>query len=429
MSSGLLRDGAIYTAANVLSAGVPFLLLPVLTRALEPQEYGAVVNFFMLVSLCNALAGLGVHSAVSVKWFSREGEDFPAYVGAAVVLAMLSTALCSGALAFAALAFANDLGLARWCWPLAAVFAGSLAIIGVRTTLWQSQRMALRAAGLQVTNAVVNISLSLFAVFALALGGAGRIAGAVLASVLCAGAAIALLRSAGDMRWSTAWRDILKLLRFGLPLIPHTLAGALMASADRFSVAGGLGVEALGVYGAAAQLGMAMNILGDAMVKALSPWMYRQMASPSGAGRLRVVAATYLLVPIWLILALTLWGVFALAAPLLLDKRYLAAIDLVPFFLLGGAMSSIYLNIAGLYFFTSKTEWLSTATVLSSASALVLAPLMVAKFGLRGAAFAYFLIQALQLVLSWLLSTRVQPMPWARPGMALRVLARSWHRR
>ena len=411
MRSGLLRDGAIYTVANVLSAGVPFLLLPVLTRALPPHDYGAVFNFFMLVSISNSLAGLGVHSAVSVKWFASGDGDFAAYVGAAVTLALLSTAVCAAVMLLFASFFANTLGLAWSFWPLAAVFAGAMVIVGVRTTLWQSQRMALQSAGFQVTTAIVNVGLSLIAVFFLAMGGAGRIVGAVVASVLCAAAAIVLLRSAGDMRWSVARPDTRNLLRFGLPLIPHSLAGALMASADRFSVAGNLGPDALGVYGAAAQIGMAMNVLGDAMVK------------------LRVVGATYLMVPAWLLLALALWGLFALLGPLLLDKRYLAALDLVPMFLLGGAMSSIYLSIAGLFFFTSKTEWLSMATVLSSASALVVAPLMASKYGVRGAAIAYLVIQTLQLALAWLLSTKVQPMPWGRPALALRVAIRGWGHR
>ena len=77
MASGLLRSSAIYGVANALSAGVPFLLLPILTRALAPSEYGVVVSFFLVVSLSTSLAGLNVHSAVSVKWFDRTGQDCP----------------------------------------------------------------------------------------------------------------------------------------------------------------------------------------------------------------------------------------------------------------------------------------------------------------------------------------------------------------
>ena len=71
----LLRSGAIYGLANVMAAGVPFLLLPVLTRALSPAEYGEVVSFFMLVSVSAALAGLSLHGAVGVRWLDASRGD------------------------------------------------------------------------------------------------------------------------------------------------------------------------------------------------------------------------------------------------------------------------------------------------------------------------------------------------------------------
>ncbi|MEO5844594.1 MAG: oligosaccharide flippase family protein [Caldimonas sp.] len=428
MSVVLLRAGLIYTVANVLSAGVPLLLLPILTRALSPAEYGEVVGFFILVSIAGSVAGLGVHSAVAVRWFSRREQDFPVFVGSAVWLAVLSTVVCAALLVAASVPLASRFGVPAADWPWAAVLAGATVIIGVRATLWQSQAKALRSALLQVIHAGTNVSLSLLAVFAFSLGAQGRIAGATLAGLCCAVAAVFLLRRSGDMHWATRRHDGAALLRFGLPLIPHSLAGAVLVSADRFSVAGVLGQEALGIYGAAAQLGMVMNVLGDALVKALTPWLYRQLAASSQFGALRVVALTYLLVPLWLIIALLLWLVISLAAPLLLGARYVAALDLLPMFLLGGAMASIYLNIAGLFFFTSKTEWLSGATALSSITAVLVAPALVAAYGLRGAALSYLAIQTLQLLLSWLLSTRIRPMPWKHPRLAARLLVRGWSR-
>jgi len=114
-----------------------------------------------------------------------------------------------------------------------------------------------------------------------------------------------------------------------------------------------------------------------------------------------------------------------LLGPALLGPRFQAAVGLSIFFLLGGAMSSIYLNIAGLFFFTSKNEWLSIATICSATIAVVLAIVLTKRFGAAGAAAAYLGAQTAQLALSWLLSTRVQPMPWHRPWLAVRALART----
>mgnify|MGYP006915286945 CR=1 FL=1 len=50
------------------------------------------------------------------------------------------------------------------------------------------------------------------------------------------------------------------LLRFGLPLVPHSLAGALMAGADRLVLTGAADAEATGEYFAAYQICAPMPI-------------------------------------------------------------------------------------------------------------------------------------------------------------------------
>jgi O-antigen/teichoic acid export membrane protein len=422
----LLRAGAIYGVANALSAAVPFLLLPVLTRALGPAEYGLVVGFFLLVNYASALAGLSVHSAISVGWFRRgPGDEFPALVGSALLVALVTTLACAALMTIVGAIWHETVGLPTWLWPAAALLAGTTAIAAIRPTLWQSQVKPMRSATFQVAMAVGNLGLSLVAVLALATGAAGRIGGALIATVVAALASVALLHAAGDARWQASPSAVRSLLRFGLPLAPHVLAGSLLATADRFTVSARLGADALGIYGAAAQLGMVMNMLGDTLVKVLSPWMYAQMAARFGRARLRIVGATYVLIPVWIAIALLLWAAMLVVGPALLGPRFQAAVGLSIFFLLGGAMSSIYLNIAGLFFFTSKNEWLSIATICSATIAVVLAIVLTKRFGAAGAAAAYLGAQTVQLALSWLLSTRVQPMPWHRPWLSVRALART----
>ena len=400
--------------------------MPVLTRALSPADYGMVINFFLLVTLSTSLAGLSVHGAVAVSWFQRNDMDFPRLVGTALALATASTLTCGLLLLGGALVLKLPFDLPSRFWFLAAINAGATVIVGVRAALWQSQGEALRAATLQVVAAVLNVGFSLVCVFVLSLGGEGRIYGSAAAAVLCASVATWLLFAKGDARWEAARIDLRKLLRFGVPLIPHALGSALLFTADRFSVSSLLGREAIGIYGTAAQIGMAMNILGDALVKAGSPWMFGQMATRSARGRLRVVGATYALIPVWMLIAVALWLALKATGSWVLGARYAAAIDLSLWFLMGGAVSAIYFNIAGLFFFTSKTEWLSLATLGTAAVAVVLAPLLARQFGLTGGALAFLIVQICALLTAWLLSVRIQPMPWHRPVLALRVLRGSW---
>ena len=421
MSSGFLRSGAIYAAANFLAAGVPFLLLPILTRALSPAAYGEVVSFFMIVPLCGALAGLSLHGAVGVRWLSQEKEDARGFTATAVALVGASTVVTATvAMLIGSLL---EIGLSPFQWGLAALLSGAMTIQSIRFVVWQSRSQALPAATLQVAASVSNILLSLIGVLVLGAGADGRIAGAVIAGVLIATVSVLYLRREGIRDGLTA-KAAKAQLRFGLPLLPHVAAGVLLTSADRFAVSAQLGSAALGIYGVASQIGLVMSVLADAATKAYTPSLYRQLGKDSLRGRLCIVGLTYLSIPFWLLLALAGWGVLLLCGEALLGKNYQPSLDLAIWFLLGGALNGIYLNVAALFFFTGRTEWISVSTVSAAILAMLLAPMATAYAGLRGAAAAYVLAQLFMLVLAWLLSLRVSPMPWRHPVAALRLFLR-----
>ena len=185
-----------------------------------------------------------------------------------------------------------------------------------------------------------------------------------------------------------------------------------------------MGAGLLGIYGVASQLGLVINVLADAVMKAYTPTMYRLLNRNSLRSRLRVVAFTYLSGPAWLSVALGIWALLWAFGGLLLGERFVQAIDLTIWFLLGGAVTGVYFNFAGLLFFSGRTEWISLATISASALAITMAPSAVAHFGLVGAAATYLMAQVMLLAVAWILSARVAPMPWNRPILALRVLAR-----
>ena len=420
-TSGFLRSGAIYAAANVLAAGVPFLLLPILTRALSPAQYGEVISFYMLVAVSASVAGLSLQAAVGVRWLDPSQGDPKEYTASAMLLVALTTAVAAALAAATAPWFGISLTPAACA--MAAVLAGANVVQGIRFAVWQSREQPLPAAALQVVSAALNVVLSVLAVLVLHWGGIGRIAGAVTAGVIVAAGCIVLLWH-GQAATHCRTADLKSLLRFGLPLAPHALAGALLANADRFAVSSELGTSALGIYGTAAQLGMVINVLADATTKAFSPKMYRLLSRNTTLTRLQLVGFAYLTVPIWLMTAGILWAVYSSVGAFVLGASYVEAIDLSIWFLLGGAVGGVYLTIAGLFFFTGKTEWISLATVMASLFALLVAPYAVSMAGTTGGGLTYLAAQLAMLICAWALSRRIHPMPWGHPALALRVLWR-----
>ncbi len=416
----VIHAGAIYAAGNVASAAIPFALLPLLTRVLAPAEFGHVVAFSLLATLCTPFAGLSIHGAVGVAWFNRPREEMPDFVGAAITVGITSLALTALTVA-AVLAAAPSLasGFSPFWGAVAAATAGANILLQCRLSLWQSQQRPVANAGVQFIAAALNVGLSLIGVLVLGLGGEGRNGGIALATFLMALTAIMLLFWSREARWSLRRDDVKSLLLFGVPLIPHGLAGVVIGTADRWIVSAQLGAQTLGIYGAGAQLGMVMALLADAFIKAYTPWLYGRLASANSDDKYSIVGAIYVSIPAFLAVAAAVGVTLHLASGLLLGPQYRAATVVLPWFMLGGAFSGIYLCTTNLFFFSGRTSLLSVVTLASATAGTLLTWMLASAFGVEGAAMGYATTQGLLALLVNVVASQSFDLPWPEPRRAL----------
>jgi|GEM_PF-1466907 len=424
----VFRAGAIYAGANVASAAVPFLLLPLLTRVLAPAEYGHIVAFTLLVTFCMPFAGLNVHSAIGVAWFSRPRDRIPAYNGTALILAIGTTLLVAPIAALIVTGMPSlvaDLP-APWA-AVAALTAGANVIFQSRLVLWQSQQQPFRNALLQVTASVLNVSLSLIAVLWLGWGAGGRNAGIALSAAVMASASLMLFIVSRDAVWSIRTDYLKQQIRYGLPLVPHVIAGVMLATVDRWMVSTHLGPKVLGIYGAGAQLGMVMTVLADAFVKAYNPWLYARLGSGGALDKLRVVGAIYVAAPAFLCLAAAVEVGLHWTSGLLLGSRYAEAVQTLPWFVLGGAFSGVYLCTSSIYFFQERTALLASSTVSAATVGIVAVWGLVSAFGVQGAAMGYAATQGILALFSTTIAMKNFDLPWLQPGRAITALLQGAH--
>lgn len=420
-----LQASAIYAVANIASAAVPFLLLPILTRALAPDDFGAVVAFSLLVMLCMPLAGVSVHSAVGVGWFNRPRDEIPQFNGAAIVVGMGTTLLTTGLLAAAVASFPPiGLGISPAWAATAALTAGATVLLQCRLVLWQSQARPFQYAALQFGSSAINVGLSLVAVLVLGMGGDGRNLSFALAAVASAVLAVGLLLGARDAVWCARRAHITFLFGYGVPLVPHVLAGVALGTADRWIVSAQFGTATLGFYGAAAQVGMVMATLVDAFVKAFNPWIYARLASPSCVDHQRATGAMYVAIPAFLAMGLVVGVALYWASTLLLGPRYHAASGLLPWFVLGGACSGIYLCTSGVFFFSGRTLLLSSITLTAATLGTAATWLLASRFGTEGAAMGYAATQALLALFANVAVRAHFDLPWREPIKVIGVWAR-----
>jgi len=422
----VLSAGAVYFAANAISAAVPVLLLPFLTRALDPADYAHVVSFALLVAFCQPLAGLGVHGALGVSWFKHPREEAAAYIGTGLSIAAASTLAVACAVTLVLLFTPAGLFDLDPLWGgAAALTAGSNVILQSRLVVWRSQAKPIPSAAMQIAASVLNVSISLAAVLALHWGGAGRNFGIASTTIAMAAASSWLFWRAGLLRWSPTRAQWRYFLAFGGPLIIHGLAAVVLTTTDRWSISFRLDATSLGIYGTGAQLGMAMSVLTDAFVKAYGPWVYGRLATGDRDAGMQVVGSIYLGIPGFLALGLLVGVVLVPATSLILGAQYHGAAAVVPWFLLGGAFNGVYVCTSVLFFQATKTSRLASITVASSIVGALTTWFLTGAFGLTGAAMGYASSQALLALGTTVAAMATFDLPWKNPRQSLAIASRS----
>ena len=412
--SSFFRNTSVYLLASILNASIPFLLLPVLTRYLEPAEYGQVAVFQVWVSLIGALCGLSVHGAANRKYFDYESPDVEigSFIGSCVTLLIISTA----ALTILVYPFHNIiielLGINElWLW-LGIPVAFSNFLIQLRLGQWQVRKKATFYGSFQISRSLFDMLLSLLLVVALALGVTGRLSGIV--STACIFGIIAVISLRYSKIISFSWRpDLMReALKFGVPLIPHILGAFLLLTVDRAIISAELGLSEAGIYMVAAQLSMAMSIMLEAVNKAFSPWLFERLKRNNNNEKRQIVKFSYGYSTFLLLIALVALFVGDEVLRFVAGEKYSAAGEIVGWLFLAQAFRGMYFLFTNYIFFEKRTGSIAKITVSFGVLHIGILYLFINQFGVIGAAYAMCISMFLQMLGTWYTASKIVKMPW-----------------
>ena len=408
----LFRSVGVYTASNLLSASIPFLLLPILTRYLSTTDYGIVAMFQVLTGVVGPFVGLSVQGAIARQYYERDRVDLPAYISSALLLLFGSSLVVAALLASLAGPIEALAGFPRdYLWAVLAYSVGQFFFLVV-LTLWQVRVKPFAYGLYQVLKTLLDAFLSIYFVVTLNLGWQGRIEGQVIALGVFALLGLVILARNGWLKPHVRLSYLQNALHFGLPLIPHTFGAWAIQMTDRLLVKNMVGLEQTGIYFAGVQIGMVVLILQDSFNKAWVPYFYERLKRGEPADKVKLVRFTY----VYDAVLLTGTLIFALSAPFLvrvfLGDAFAASGKFVLWIAIGYAFNGMYKMVSNYFFFAERTQPLAWLTFFTAVANLGFSYWLIKLNGAVGAAQGSALAFLLTFVLTWSLANRIYPMPW-----------------
>jgi len=424
--SGYLRrlatTGAAYTAASILSKLIAVALLPLYTRYLSPDDYGAAEVMFATVVAISIVVRFGLIEAV-MRFYYKDDED-PGRVVASTFAALfwLSTVA-----ALAALPLAGPISEALLDEPapdLARLAIGGLWVLTMHEYLLTLFRLEERARAFFLTtilNVLAAIGLTVVLVVVAGEGARGLLLGSYASGAAFVVALIVVHRHRLSLLFERAL--LLRLLRFGLPTMPAEVSLYLLNVIDRIIIVRTVGLAEAGLYSLAVKFAQAVNVLVRGFQLAWPPLAY-SIRDDEEARRfyatvvtLFVAGCTLVVTGMWLF---SRWIVRALA-----DPRYFDSYEAVGLISIAVTLYALYLVMVVILGRTGRTEFNLPAALGGLAVNVVLNLLLVPSLGIVGAGLALVASYLVVAGLMYRFTQRLFPIPyqWGRLARVVAVAA------
>ncbi len=413
----IIQKSFIYAFGNILRGLASFIMLPVYTRYLTPEDYGTIE--LISVALDLTLLLLGARVAVGIfKYYS----DAPSHKEKNQVI-ITALALMAGVhlLAVTIIALLNqpiahilgtsrDFGIALSVYAISAVFS---AMNEVFFSYLKILDRAFTYVGINLVKLVIQLGLNIYLIAYLQMNYWGVIWSAVISSALinCLFSAW-LLPSIG----LSANREYgKKLVQFSLPIIAASLAMYYITFSSRYYLQYFRDIDAVGIYALANKFGMMLFSLVATPFSEY--WSARQfdMARTEGASKLFGNVFFYMS----LILLGSATGLLALVEDfvhLSATPAYWAAIPVIPW--LAG---SYLLQAWGDYFrfgcfYANQNRFIIYASFATVIVITWLYLFLIPEQGALGAAKAIFTANAVRFFIIYIYGQRLFHMeiPWIR---------------
>ncbi|MFV0624652.1 lipopolysaccharide biosynthesis protein [Sphingomonas sp. ac-8] len=411
------RNFVIYLASSIAAGALPLVLMPFLTHALAPGEYGVMVTVTTVVALIGPLVNWATTAYIGVQYFKVPAELFPSTLSSVLILPIVNVAVLLAVFLLARGPMSAWLDIPPAWVAIIPVMSLLLFLPLMAQTILAMRDRAIGFAAIEISGAAINFVMTIAFVLWLGWGWEGRIVAAIVASTTLTAIALIWFVRRGFLRrhfMDDVFRDA---LRFGAGGVAHDLANNALRLGDRLLIVTLVGQAAVGTYAVAVQWTTIMLTVLTAFNRAWVPFLFRSLADDTPAARQRIVRYTYL---VWLGL-LAFWLLFTLATPigynLLVDQRYHGSIGAAFWLSLGLFFNGIYLTVVNYLFYLKKTHILACVTVCNLILNMSLAYGLIGIYGSVGAALAFAVTAFVVMVLTFGISQRLYPMPWLR-GLA-----------
>lgn len=407
----IIRNSFLYVLATGVSKGLPFLMLPLLTRFLSVEEFGVLGVAIAVVSILTIIMGFNPSLFVITKFYQIEKNK----IGLYIYNILLVSLVCSVVAILLFMCFPEVFiayGINQVMIVVLVLVSLSRVVFSMALAVLQMEKRALDYFRASILFSVLMAVFIYFLIVVFKTGWEGVLISELVAGIMLTVVALRFLSKDGYIKAEYQISVVEDFMRFSLPLIPHVLAFWIMSFIDRFFLVEMTDMETVGLYSTAYMLGLGMSLLHESIQRAWQPYFFEYLARDDIELKQRMVRYTWLYYAASIVVFFIYVEALRLFLPLLVGEEYLSSMEFIPLVVLGYTVLGMYRVVAGYLYHDGRTIMLAVVTILSALLNIMMNFVLIPLNGAIGAAQATLISFAFLFLVVKLIVVRSCDMPW-----------------
>ena len=382
----------LYLAGGAAQGGASFLLLPVLSVALDFEEFA---NLSLITASSAILQSFIAFNSVTypmVAYHERSEKltDLVVTFHSLMLISLLPISLVILLVNSASVLLFVNFGL------FIVFHAIGSVLLSFRLNMLQMAEKPLFYFLSQLVVAVFGLVLSIVLVKNAHLGLNGRLLGLMIPIFLVLGVLYLLDRPLIFLRNLSFDLDRLrKSFKFGVSFLTYKLIKQVRGHVDKFISVGFLGMADMAILAMALSVSIPIQLATVAVEKALTPTILKNMSIDDDRSLIKKISKPIMIViSTNMVLSLLCFVLVFWLGPYFIDEKYSASFSLIHWLIIGIFMQSVNSNIMTIYSKLRKGALLSNLAILHLFNHLVISVVFIRIFGIEGAAIGYMVSYA-----------------------------------
>jgi O-antigen/teichoic acid export membrane protein len=394
-----LKNSILYTLGSMMTPMIGFIMLPIYTNYLVPEEYGIMTTIQTIVGMLQLVFLLSLHGSVTRFFydFMDQPEKQKEYLGSIFAFVLIFSTTVASILLF----FSNSIGPILFktipthpYYHLLIGISWVSALFALPMALLRAQEKAGLFVCLNIIKAIVEIAIASYLLIVKGLGVQGVLISQLIVTIIVN--IIMYLIQFRYIKMSMNLTYIKQSLMFSIPLLPHVASSWIIKSSDRIILEKFVDITQVGIYALAAQVSAVLALLYTSINSALIPRFTKLKMSGYEKSAEKLLKVFLYIVIIFGIVSVPIASFGIL---LITSKGYHDAFHLIPYLLFGTILHGLYFIPVAKLFYYKKTKAIAISSSVAAIINIIINLITIPYIGIYGAIISTIVSEIVRLLL------------------------------